>query len=116
MKLQGRVMAMWFNDLRILSAKVNHDDARLARMVVKLENTEMRHEMEALAVDAMGELGLAYEDNPYLRNHGTWQHHYMFTLGLIIGGGTSQIQKNIIGENGLGFPREMPYKKPAKRA
>jgi len=31
----------------------------------------------------------------------------MFTLGLIIGGGTSQIQKNIIAERGLAMPREL---------
>ena len=30
----------------------------------------------------------------------------MFSLGLIIGGGTAQIQKNIISERGLGMPRE----------
>jgi hypothetical protein len=30
----------------------------------------------------------------------------MFTLGLIIGGGTSQIQKNIISERGLAMPRQ----------
>jgi hypothetical protein len=29
----------------------------------------------------------------------------MFTLGMIIGGGTSQIQKNIISERGLGMPK-----------
>ena len=36
----------------------------------------------------------------------TWQIDYMYDIGLIIGGGTSQIQKNIIGERGLGLPRE----------
>ena len=36
---------------------------------------------------------------------GLWQYHYMFYLGLIIGGGTAQIQKNIISERGLGMPR-----------
>ena len=37
---------------------------------------------------------------------GNWQSSYMFDLGLIIGGGTAQIQKNIISERGLGMPRE----------
>jgi hypothetical protein len=35
-----------------------------------------------------------------------WQTLYMFDLGLIIGGGSAQIQKNIISERGLGMPRE----------
>ncbi len=106
MRLQGRVMAMRCNDLRILSARVNRQDAGLARMVVKLQGTELRHELEGLAIDVMGEIGLAYGDNPYLRDRGSWQTQYMYFLGLIIGGGTSQIQKNIISERGLGMPRE----------
>ena len=78
----------------------------LAGMIVKLMGTELRHELEGLAIDVMGEIGLAFEDNPYIRDKGTWQHQYMFYLGLIIGGGTSQIQKNIISERGLGMPKE----------
>ncbi len=111
MRIQGRVMAMRFNDLRILSAKLNNTDARLARMIVKLQGTELRHDLEGLGIDVMGELGLAYGDNPYLRDHGTWQSQYMFYLGLIIGGGTSQIQKNIISERGLGMPKEPKIEK-----
>ena len=106
MRIQGRVMALGFNDMRLLSARINQKDASLAGMVVKLQGTELRHELEQLGIDAMGELGLAYGKNPYLRDHGDWQTHYMFYLGLIIGGGTSQIQKNIISERGLGLPRE----------
>ncbi|MFT5014410.1 MAG: alkylation response protein AidB-like acyl-CoA dehydrogenase [Dinoroseobacter sp.] len=107
MQIQGRVMALRFNDMRILSSRLNPgQDATLARLIVKLQGTELRHDLEGLAIDVMGEIGLAYEDNPYLRNSGSWQNQYMYQLGLIIGGGTSQIQKNIISERGLDMPRE----------
>ncbi len=109
MKIQGRVMAMHHNGLRLLSATVNKQSSSpLAGMIVKLQGTELRHELEGLAIDAMGELGLLYEGSPYLRDFGSWQRTYMYFLGLIIGGGTSQIQKNIISERGLGMPRHKP--------
>lgn len=106
MALQGRMMALRFNDLRLLSAKVNSVEAPMATMCVKFEGTELRHELEGLAIDVLGEHGLLYGETPYLRNNGSWQHDYMYYLGLIIGGGTNQIQKNIISERGLGMPRE----------
>ncbi len=107
MQIQGRVLALRCNDLRLLSAGVNNQSAGIAGMVVKLQGTELRHELEGLAIDVMGELGALYGDKtPYLRNNGNWQWQYMYFLGLIIGGGTSQIQKNIISERGLGMPRE----------
>ncbi len=114
MQIQGRVMAMRCNDFRVLSSRINKgQDAGLARMIVKLQGTELRHDLEGLAIDIMGEVGLSYEDNPYTRTGGTWQNQYMFFLGLIIGGGTSQIQKNIISERGLDMPREPKVAKPA---
>ena len=78
----------------------------VAMLVVKLYGTVLNHELAALAIDAMGELGTLYDKDPLLRDDGIWQRWYMFSLGLIIGGGTSQIQKNIISERGLGMPRE----------
>ncbi|MGH7823126.1 MAG: acyl-CoA dehydrogenase family protein, partial [Candidatus Binatia bacterium] len=43
--------------------------------------------------------------SPYVTDRGIWPYEFMFTLGLVIGGGTSQIQKNIISERGLGMPK-----------
>ena len=107
LKIQGRVLAQQSNSLRILSGQINKDqNTSMARLVTKLQGTELRHELEALAIDAMGELGTLYENSPHLRDNGSWQMSYMYFLGLIIGGGTSQIQKNIISERGLGMPKE----------
>ncbi len=102
MQLQARVLSMKFNGLRTMT----DDTAGLARLVVKLQGCELNHQIAALAIDALGELGILYEDGPHLRAKGRWQWNYMFDLGLIIGGGTAQIQKNIIAERGLGLPRE----------
>ena len=107
MRIQAKVIAFQSNSLRVLSAKLNKSqDVKIARMLQKLIGTELRHELEGFAIDVMGELGTLYENSPNLRDGGSWQIGYMYFLGLIIGGGTSQIQKNIISERGLGMPKE----------
>ena len=107
LQIQGKVMAVQAHSLRLLSSKINpNQNVKLGGMIQKLVGTELRHELEGLAIDIMGELGTLYEDDPNVRDGGSWQFTYMYFLGLIIGGGTNQIQKNIISERGLGMPRE----------
>jgi alkylation response protein AidB-like acyl-CoA dehydrogenase len=106
MQLQGRALSMKFNGLRLLTAQLTGEPAGIAAMIVKLQGCELNHQLAALAIDALGELGILYAEGPHLRAKGRWQWNYMFDLGLIIGGGTAQIQKNIISERGLGLPRE----------
>ncbi len=106
LKLQARVLAMQFHGLRLLTASLRGEDPGIARLIVKLMGCELNHQLAAFAIDVYGELGILYGASPHLRAHGQWQTSYMFDLGLIIGGGTAQIQKNIISERGLGMPRE----------
>jgi alkylation response protein AidB-like acyl-CoA dehydrogenase len=113
MRLQARVLAMQYNGMRLLSSSLRGEVPVMARLVVKLQGCELNHQLAALAIDVLGELGILYYGSPRLRKHGALQHKFMFDLGLIIGGGTAQIQKNIIAERGLGMPREP---KPADAA
>lgn len=106
MRLQGQVLAQKYHGLRLLTAAAAGEDPGLAALIVKLQGCELRHQLAALAIDALGELGLLMHGSPHLRAQATWQERYMFDLGLIIGGGTAQIQKNIIAERGLNMPRE----------
>jgi alkylation response protein AidB-like acyl-CoA dehydrogenase len=111
MKLQGRMLTMKHHGMRMLTCTLKGEPPGVAGLIVKLQNCQLNFDMASLAIDVMGELGVLYDHTKYERERGFWQAHSFFSLGLIIGGGTAQIQKNIIAERGLGLPREP---KPAK--
>ncbi len=104
--LQAELAAMKYNGMRVLSNQLKGEPGGMAKLIVKLQSCELAHQISALAIDAMAEMGILYGGSPRERDGGAWQWNYMFQLGLIIGGGTAQIQKNIIAERGLNMPRE----------
>jgi alkylation response protein AidB-like acyl-CoA dehydrogenase len=109
LKLQGEVLASKYHGLRLLSDRVKKVDPGVRQMIVKYQGTMLGHRLSALAVDVLGVAGLSYDPQGEMaedEDATNWQIDYMYDLGLIIGGGTSQIQKNIISERGLGLPRE----------
>jgi alkylation response protein AidB-like acyl-CoA dehydrogenase len=111
MRLQGRMLSMKHHGMRMLTCTLKGEPPGVAGLIVKLQNCQLNFDMASLAIDVMGELGVLYDHTKYEREKGFWQAHSFLSLGLIIGGGTAQIQKNIIAERGLGLPREP---KPAK--
>ena len=113
LQLQGRMLAMKYNGMRVLSHYAKDEEPGLPRWIVKLQGCELNHQMASMAIDALGELGILYDDSPHLRDQGMWQQRYMLDLGLIIGGGTAQIQKNMIGERALGLPKEPKVERQA---
>jgi alkylation response protein AidB-like acyl-CoA dehydrogenase len=106
MQLQGQTLALQFNAMRVMTCDANEEDPGLAALITKLQACELTHQIQALGIDALGEIGLCYGEGEHVREEGFWQGRYMLDLGLIIGGGTEQIQRNIIAERGLGMPRE----------
>lgn len=106
MELQGRVLAQRCHGMRLLTYADRKEDPMLAGLITKLMGCEVRYQLSNLAVDAMGEVGLLLQGSEHSRVDGIWQERKGFDLGLVIGGGTAQIQKNIIAERGLNLPRE----------
>jgi alkylation response protein AidB-like acyl-CoA dehydrogenase len=73
--------------------------------VLKLRVGEAFQELADVGLRVLGRAGLAIDDVDGLRSARILEE-YLRGLGLTIGGGTSQIQRNIIAERVLGLPKE----------
>ena len=60
----------------------------------------------ALGKDLQGAAGMLGEQTPQAAVDDAYHWGYLFSRALTIGGGTSEVQRNIIGEHLLGLPRE----------
>jgi alkylation response protein AidB-like acyl-CoA dehydrogenase len=100
-----RVESMKYHSYRQLTDLLRGRSGGIAASVNKLVSTELNHAICALALEILGSYALLERTSAYAVDRGIWPYEFMFTLGLIIGGGTSQIQKNIISERGLGLPK-----------
>jgi alkylation response protein AidB-like acyl-CoA dehydrogenase len=109
LRLQGEVTASKYHGLRLMTEQANEEDSGVKRMIVKLNGTTIAYRLSSLAIDVVGAAGMHYEPRGEAAEDDlatTLQIDNMYDVGLIIGGGSSNIQKNIIGERGLGLPRE----------
>ena len=59
-----------------------------------------------LAKDVRGPHGMLGIQDEEAEHRDVWHWGYLFSRALTIGGGTSEVQRNIIGERLLGLPRE----------
>jgi alkylation response protein AidB-like acyl-CoA dehydrogenase len=71
----------------------------------KLRSTEYSRRMRQLAVNLQGAAGGLYVGDPGVREGGFWQRAYFNNFSTTIGGGTSQVQANIVAEHILGLPK-----------
>ncbi len=103
--LEIRVEAMTFHSYRQLTDQVRGRNPGVEAMINKLVGTELNHDLATAAMEAMGDYSMLSRDEKAVLDHGYWPYEWMFSLGLVIGGGTSHIQKNIIAERGLKMPK-----------
>ena len=61
-----------------------------------------------LAKDIAGAQGMIGGTGPFGDTSGAWSDGFLFSTALTIGGGTTQVLANIIGERILGLPKDVP--------
>ena len=93
--------------LRTVSARIRGLEPGPEASVRKaLSDEHGQHVMET-AMELAGTHGLCADLGPYGEPDRTgWQYGYMYARALTIGGGTSEVQRNILGERVLGLPRD----------
>jgi alkylation response protein AidB-like acyl-CoA dehydrogenase len=74
--------------------------------IVKTLADEHGQSVLALAKDLRGARGMLGEQTHDAEERDVWHWGYLFSRALTIGGGTSEVQRSIIGERLLGLPRE----------
>ena len=69
--------------------------------MLKLQWADLNKRIMRLAVEILGATSLAYNEE----GEDIWSELFLLSYGISIGGGTSEIQRNIIAERVLGLPR-----------
>ena len=95
--LQTRVQLLRWTWFRYLSESDGSVDPRTS--VLKLVSSELQQAVAQLARDG---LGPSWATDPRWEH---WRHQFLASHGATIAGGTSEIQRNILGERVLGLPR-----------
>ncbi len=71
----------------------------------KLRSSEYARRMRQLAIELQGAAGGLYVGDEEAVQGGFWQRAYFNSFSATIGGGTSQVQANIVAEHVLGLPK-----------
>lgn len=74
-------------------------------LMSKLVSTEYVRRVNEFAIGLQGPDGTYYMGDPQAMDGGIWQRGYLNAFSATIGGGTTQIQHNIVGEHVLGLPK-----------
>ncbi len=106
-------LAQAFVELRVLRLHNWRTLSRLGRGLepgpesswVKMAWTDMTQHLSTAALDVVGSAAPLWDDATDNPDAGWWQRQWLWSKAASIAGGTSEVQRTIIGERILGLPR-----------
>jgi alkylation response protein AidB-like acyl-CoA dehydrogenase len=93
--------------LRTVTAAVQGKPPGPEASIRKAMADEHGQHVMAAAKDLAGAHGMLTRSGPLGGDDGGWHFGYLYSRALTIGGGTSEVQRNIIAERVLGLPHDL---------
>jgi alkylation response protein AidB-like acyl-CoA dehydrogenase len=90
---------------RVVSQQARKEPGSIEAAVCKLYNTEMDVRLANTGIEILGLYGQLHRDSKWAQLMGRFQKSYLYAIAMVVGGGSSEIQRNIIAMRGLGLPR-----------
>jgi Acyl-CoA dehydrogenases len=94
------------HNARTLERLARGDEIGAESSLVKLFYASLSQRMHHMATSVLGSDALLLADDAGAVDGGRWAHGLLWSRAMSIMGGTSEIQRNIVGERLLGLPRE----------
>jgi len=106
-RMETQVEAMRLNGLRFLTRQLRGEPLGAETSINKLIRARVEIESGRLARDIEGTFGVLARKSPHAVEDGRWQKVMLSWPPFVIGGGTPNIQKNVIAERLLGLPHDV---------
>jgi len=105
-RAETRIEAMRLNGMRFLTKQLRGEPLGSETSINKLHRAELEVELGEIALDLEGSAGALAPGSPDAPDGGHWQRFALSWPEVVIGGGTPNIQRNIIAERILGLPHD----------
>jgi len=105
-KAETTIEAMRLSGLRFLTRQLKGQKLGSETSINKLHRASLEIELGELAVEIQGSAGALWQGAEPAVDAGKWQRFNLSWPEVVIGGGTPNIQKNIIAERILGLPKD----------
>jgi alkylation response protein AidB-like acyl-CoA dehydrogenase len=93
--------------LRTISARIRGEPPGAEASIRKILADEHGQRIMDLAKDLAGPGGMLTDHGPCGDDPAMWHHGFLFAPALTVGGGTGEVQRNIIAERVLGLPHDV---------
>ncbi|MCE2391552.1 MAG: acyl-CoA dehydrogenase family protein [Proteobacteria bacterium] len=106
----GYLRAQEYSGFTLLTRAARGQEAGLLETTSKLQYSRIAALISKLALQLIGDSSLLAPGLQPERGDERWLNQFMGSLGMAIAGGTSNIQRNLVAERGLGLPRDAPVR------